>query len=270
MALLNFLDLKLQYSYMERCYSASVYIKATNTTLMGDFHALSPTSHKVSTLMSLLNRAYTHSSSWSSFAVEIDRIEKLMTKNAYPAKFVNNTIRNFVDVCVNGGGGSGGQTDESNLKLLSLQFRGSVTQMFAKKLRSLVDDVRIVYTTTKARNVFGPPKPIKKLEVNFNVVYQYKCPKCNACYIGRTKRLLYHRLGEHRKSAFGEHHLYCENNINILNECFTLIGRAKNFYDLKILEAIFIHTLRPSINTQMVAKGTDNVLSIKLFKFTLI
>ena len=77
---------------MERCYSASVYIKATNTTLMGDFHELYPTSHKVSTLMSLLNRVYTHSSNWSSFAVEIDRIEKLMTKNAYPTKFVNNTI----------------------------------------------------------------------------------------------------------------------------------------------------------------------------------
>ena len=175
---LNFQDLKLQYSYMERCYSASVYIKATNTTLMGDFHALSPTSHKVSTLMSLLNRAYTHSSSWSSFAVEIDRIEKLMTKNAYPTKFVSNLpletllmyASTVVVVVV-------AKPMSQTVKSLSQQFRGSATQIVCKKnYVSLVNDVRTSLHNNKGKKCFWPTQAYQKTGGEFQCSVSVQVP----------------------------------------------------------------------------------------------
>ena len=62
---------------------------------------------------------------------------------------------------------------------------------------ALFPDIHIVYVTTKSKQLLFESKPITKCLVRQQVVYQYICPTCNASYIGRTKRIMYHCYKEH-------------------------------------------------------------------------
>ena len=95
-----FLDLQIKKA--ENVFKTGVYIKPTNTDLVGNFNSLNPKCYKVAAIRALLQRAYSHSSSWSLFASEIHRIQKLFHANGYPMGFINRVVNVFVDNVVNG------------------------------------------------------------------------------------------------------------------------------------------------------------------------
>ena len=104
-----------------------------------------------------------------------------------------------------------------------------------------------------------------------NLVYHYSCLGCKSrSYIGSTSRLLHVRicghkgiscrtlddLGKPEQSAIREHTIVCnglkrkrgkiKDKINENN--FKILAKAKNEFDLRILESLYIRKLRPSLN----------------------
>ena len=82
-----------------------------------------------------------------------------------------------------------------------------------------------------------------------NLVYQINCPGCTASYVGQTARLLQQRFREHMGSRglIKKHFENCgiiptENNVKIL-------GKSKG-EKLLSLEALFIHKLKPALNSK--------------------
>ena len=139
---------------------------------------------------------------------------------------------------------------ETTEKLL-LQYRGPHSLLFKSKLKASLPKLRIIFTTTKYTAFLNLPKSPVQLSSKFKAIYEYSCPSCSATYIGRTKRLLYHRMNEHFKAELGDHHSACKNEVSFY-DCFKIIDTASSFKDLCILETIYILHYKPSLNLSLI------------------
>ena len=92
----------------------------------------------------------------------------------------------------------------------------ALTKSVLRKLRRCckAKDVEFrVLTKTSKVFFFTNTKDKTPLLSQSNVVYQFTCPACNDCYIGKTDRTLYQRTAEHacnKDSAIHDHLISCE------------------------------------------------------------
>ena len=100
------------------------------------------------------------------------------------------------------------------------------------------------------------------------VIYKFTCAECNLCYIGSTKRYWEKRLEEHlhRSALTGSkltgmqvyapmQHMRSDTcpSASMSRDEFTIIGREKNPYLLRVKESIFISTKKPKLNGNMTS-----------------
>ena len=115
-------------------------------------------------------------------------------------------------------------------------------------------ETKIVYTGTKLGSNFQI-KDKTKFDHKHDLVYYVKCPECQEDYIGEIGRRLHERICDHSgkdsKSHMLKHSL--ENNhkkVSFEDFCITQNDYTNSKFKQKILEALFIKELRPSLNTQ--------------------
>ena len=94
-----------------------------------------------------------------------------------------------------------------------------------------------------------------------SVIYEYKCGQCTSGYIGQTGKQLKIRISQHRGRSFRTDQLLTppefsnirnhahENNYPI-HDCNFKILDTCNSFDLRLLESIYIHKKKPSLNDQ--------------------
>ena len=91
------------------------------------------------------------------------------------------------------------------------------------------------------------------------MVYEIECIKCQSKYIGSTIRFLHERAKEHinnAKSSVSRHLEMCNNKtINI-----KIIIKEQDPVNLRLLEAQYIKTRRPSINSRDEYKELRDLL----------
>ena len=110
----------------------------------------------------------------------------------------------------------------------------------------------VVFTMRKLRTVLPSLKPAVDKELRGSVVYQLKCSRCQACYVGQTDRHFCTRLKEHqsRKSQpVYRHFEQCGTKLELENTEF-LAATTRNVVFLETLEALWIEELKPRINTK--------------------
>ena len=84
-----------------------------------------------------------------------------------------------------------------------MQYRGSTTDQFMKKLKDCDAPVQVVLTLRKLRSCLPTLKaPVQKM-LKSDVVYNISCPHCETCYVGTTSRHLATRFAEHRTTTNG-------------------------------------------------------------------
>ena len=104
------------------------------------------------------------------------------------------------------------------------------------------------------------------LSVQANIVYQFKCHKCEALYIGETNRHLRTRIAEHtqssRNSSILNHILNCRDRENIGSDKeFSILCKNFDYYKERIItEALLIKHYKPCLNVQ-----SDSSKNIKIF-----
>ena len=94
---------------------------------------------------------------------------------------------------------------------------------------------------------------IKENHLKSLVVYKIKCETCNQCYIGKTERILTHRIKEHnnskKESAIQTHkRLNPTHQIDASN--IEIIDRADTNFKLMLKEMLHINKQKPELNTQ--------------------
>ena len=135
---------------------------------------------------------------------------------------------------------------------ICLQYRGSVTDQFVRKLYDVEAPVQAVLTLRKLRSTLpslkcGVPSMIKS-----RVIYQITCPQCQLCYVGRTRRHLCIRFGEHKtkkKQPVRKHFMSCIHRKPSEGDVKILATGSGGPLHLAILEALFIREIKPALNT---------------------
>ena len=119
------------------------------------------------------------------------------------------------------------------------------------------EDIRIklIFTPFKI-NTFFSSKDSVISALKSNLVYNFSCAGCNACYIGETERHLSTRINEHlhtdKKSHIYKHLQESERCKELANaDCFSILDYSNTTYQRKIKEALYIKWRKPSLNKQV-------------------
>ena len=133
-----------------------------------------------------------------------------------------------------------------------MQYRGSATDQFLKKLKDCSAPVQVVLTLRKLRSCLPTLKAPVQMMLKSDVVYKISCPRCEACYVGKTSRHLVTRVAEHRTTTMGpvfQHMRTCQIQSTDLN-VKVLWTVMKGGFFLSIMEALYIREMCPSLNTR--------------------
>ena len=193
--------------------------------------------------------------------------------NNYPLHLIQNCISNFLKNIFNSNKKDPPTSD--NIYYVKLPFYGHLSYLVRGKLNRLLKDhfpdssFRFVFTNTYSIKSFFPHKD--KIPVNLlsNIVYQYTCSICKNRYLGSSTRSLRHRIAEHQGvsprsgykittpnySAIRAHCTELKHDFNVDN--FKVVKQARQPSDLRILEALLIHELKPELNNQTNALNLD-------------
>ena len=102
------------------------------------------------------------------------------------------------------------------------------------------------------------------IDLRSSIVYMFKCPSCQARYIGSTNRTFKVRVDEHigqssrtglpcrttSHSAVREHAKVCD--VPVCKDNFEILATC-NSADIRILESLYIKSMSPRLNNMLSA-----------------
>ena len=151
-------------------------------------------------------------------------------------------------------------------------IRKLVSDLFGKRLKNLVEsnfeqvEMNVAFETSKTIGSYFPFKDnVKKKESESYVVYKLACKVCNECYIGKTARILAHRMKEHgtvgSESACQKHVESDEGHYFDFRDV-EIVDRAETDFKLKVKELLHILRQKPSLNTQLNSQSSYNIKTL--------
>ena len=237
-----------------------------------NFHALSPKRYKRSVVAGFVHRIHRACSTWDNFHQSLEKAKGILEKNQYPPNFYEPIISATLTKIHN-------HTEEENEEVrpeeegqnvqmkhrIMLQYRGAPTDQFVKRLKECGAPTQVVLTLRKLKTCIPSLKPTIPKMLKSNVVYKITCPRCEACYVGKTSRHLCIRYGEERTKAVEpvfKHMKKC-GGAKQLNEDHieVLTSVTRGAFHLAIMEALYIREHQPAINTR--DEYRDHELSVK-------
>lgn len=146
-------------------------------------------------------------------------------------------------------------------------------ESFAKRLKAHVNkffpqvEFNVAFKAPNETEKFFPYKDkVKEIEKRSLVVYHLKCKAegCDASYIGKTERILVHRLKEHRTletSSCKQHEL--DNPGHTMGyDQVEILDTAESNFKLLMKELLHILARKPSINKQMNPQSKFNIRTL--------
>ena len=183
------------------------------------------------------------------------------TINKYPINFVENIfeeVRNKQNLPTRDA--SETQNTETSTININLPYAGNKGNQLMRKLNvtlkpKLPDNtsLRITYKSQKLASKFQVKDSVHNKH-KYNCTYYAKCPDDNCDYIGETGRRLEERIIDHNTRDQTSHllkHSREEGHQHVWIPDFKILGsNYSSKFKRKISEALFIKTLKPSLNIQ--------------------
>ena len=258
---LNFLDICI--SRYNNKFETSVYRKPTFTGLTMNFNSFIPKHFKYNLISCLIFRAFKICSSEILFDRELKFLRSLFAKNSFPCNLIDKLFVKTIQklyICKP-------HVPSVHKKdvFICLPYLGNQSFIVRKKLMSLV---RRFYPHVNLKCIFRNSFTIGSLfcfkdrlplMLRTSVIYQFSCGQCPSSYIGQTVKQLKVRISQHKGRSFRTNNLLtCPENSKILEHSLNsghfihehnlkILDNPHNF-DLRILESLWIHKLKPSLN----------------------
>ena len=264
---LSFLDM-LIYRLGTLLYS-TWFMKANDTSLVMNYHALAPRRYKQSVVAGFVHRIHRACSTWENFHASLQKAKRILEQNQYPPEFYEPVIQRALDKIVGVSSASTissgntlneqGETerltdaDPIRKRLIFIEYRGKVTDDYCRALKRIEAPCQPVLTLRKLKTVMPTLKPAIDKKVRNHVVYRITCPRCKSCYISATCRCLDVRFGEHMRPSqpVGKHLRECHvKEQTTLEDVEILASTTRSTQFLFTLEALWQKEERPTINTR--------------------
>ena len=224
----------------DRTLGFSVYRKPTHTDQYLQFDSHQPLEHKLGVLCTLTHRAKTICSTNDDLDKEITHVKKVLSVSGYTrwAWKLPTSKKTSTSTPTNATKSKGHVT---------VPYVRGVTELIARKMRQNGVTVHSKPINTIRGMLVAPKDKVKKKDKS-GTIYQIKCAKCEATYIGETERPLRKRIKEHHRDAspVGAHmtahkHTFSEENVCILH-------RESRWFPRGVQEASFIAAREPALN----------------------
>ena len=259
---LSFLDVLVRREESQIC--TSVFRKDNYTGKGTNFFSFIYPKYKLSSIQTLIHRAFQLCSNNYLFRLEVEFLRKFFTSNNYPVFLFNNLLQKYMDKKFNFN-----PTYASVGKLslhLGMPFIGDKADYMAKELRHLIADFfpyvdpKLFYRSNNRLESWFSLKDKPKNMMRSNIIYSYTCDCCSQSYVGSTAVQLFVRSAQHRgvsfrtglplsnpvKSSIRDHCFNLDHPFNSKN--FKIIDSALAPFDLRILESLHILKIKPPIN----------------------
>jgi hypothetical protein len=280
---LPFLD--TQVNRRSNGYFTTIYRKKTFTGVYLNWTSLTSKKYKLGLIYCLLDRIWKITTDIEQRDLEIKTLKNILLKNQYPDKIIDQEIDKFLKNRIESSNNeninqqtTAKETSEKQKRFIVLPYAGDKSEEFSKRLRKLVNknfpkiDLKVAYTTPNEIGKMFPFKDrISCIEKQSLVIYQISCIDCKAAYIGKTARILEHRIKEHKDSKKKDPsavQLHLKNNPThtIDFENIKILDHADSDYKLKMKEMLYINQLKPLLNTQHNCKFNSQVQTLIIAK----
>ena len=225
-----------------------------------------PSVYKFGLLSTLLFRYFLICSSYAQFHLEVVKFKEIFLNNGYPSGYIDYCIKKFLEKIFTKKVIS--QTVPKKEFQIILPYLGTLSSKTEKRIRSLFKkvipwgNIKLIYKTQCRISQLFRFKDTLPTEIRSHLIYYFKCPSCNAEYIGETVRHSKVRWCEHLglscftdKSVVGiktpiRDHIQA-NGCHASLENFKIIGGDGNQYLLRIKESLFIKHFKTNLNTKV-------------------
>ena len=197
---LSFLDVKI-FRENDK-FVTSVFTKETFSGVYTNVISFIPLEYKFGLVHTLLNRCFNLSSDFLKFHHEVDKLKNILSKNAYPQKFIDKCIQKFLNNMF-----IQRQQIPSVLKKelrITLPYLGKMSQIVKTRLTKTLNKhmkfckLRVIFqTNNRLRNYFRFKDSVHET-LQSNLIYKFLCGSCTASYIGKTYRHFKVRVSEHQ------------------------------------------------------------------------
>jgi hypothetical protein len=242
-------------------YTTTIYRKKTFTGVYLNWSSLTSRRYKISLIRCLAERVWRICSDEKERLVEINKLKVILERNDYPLDIIDRTLNLFIEnkakpkLVVEG--------PQPLKRFLKLPYVSGKCEDYARRLKHLVNknlpqvEFNVAFQAPMTIGKLFPFKDnIKKAEERSLVVYSLKC-SCGHEYIGKTSRILAHRLKEHQtdKTSACKQHVDANKGKNpkcqIDFEKVEILDTADSDNKLKIKELLHILDREPELNKQL-------------------
>ena len=196
--LLSFLDVKIFRENNK--FVTSVFRKEMFSGVYTNFISFIPIEYKFGLVHTLLNRCFNLSSDFLKFHHEVDKLKKILSKNAYPQKFIDKCIQKFLNNMF-----IQRLQIPSVLKkelIITLPYLGKMSQVVKTRLTKSMNKhmkfCKLRVRNNRLRNYFRFKDSIHQT-LRANLIYKFSCRSCTSSYIGKTYRHFKVRVSEHHR-----------------------------------------------------------------------
>ena len=246
--------------------TTSVYRKPTFTGVYTHFHSFLPSCYKFGLMSTILFRYFSICSSYCLFHLEVVEFKKIFLRNGYPLKLIDTCIQRFLNrtfvkkVLVD-------NVPRRKYSIV-LPYLGPLSQKIQRRLKKVFQkliptgEINIVYKTQRRLSHLLRFKDVVPSDLDSHLIYHFKCPSCNAGYVGETRVPHIVRNCQHlgispytEKPMKGGVPTSVTKHI-IAKKCkcslenFSILGRESDYHKRLIKESLFIKLYNYELNGQ--------------------
>ena len=230
-----------------------------------------PSIYKFGLLSTILSRYFSICSSFQLFHLEIVEFKNIFLSNGYSLNFIDVCIQKFMNkIFVKKVIKDTVPQRDYNI---ILPYLGPMSNRIQKRLKNVfqkfihVGKINIVFKTQRRISHFLKFKDMIPSDYASHIIYHFKCPCCNAGYIGETRTHHIVRNSQHLgiseftgkpinsgvPTSVTKH--IKSNNCKCSHSDFTIIGRENDYFRRLIKESLFIkqygYELNPRTSTEL-------------------
>ena len=247
----------------------SVYRKPTFTGVYTHFHSFLPSMYKFGLLSTILFRYFSICSTFQLFHLEVLEFKNIFLRNGYSSKFIDVCIHKFLNkifikkIIVD--------TVPRRDYNIVLPYLGPLSNKIQKRIKNVFQKIiptgtiKVVFKTQRRLAHFFKFKDAIPSDLSSHIIYQFKCPGCNAGYIGETR--VYHKVRNCQHLGISEwtnrptkggvpttitKHILEKKCVCSLDD-FKIIGRETDYRLRLIKESLFIKYFDFELNQQLTS-----------------
>ena len=254
---LPFLDLSINVQPEGNIF-CTWYQKQSDTGTILNYRICAPLQHKKSIIQGTIHRLFRATSNWEALYEALTKNEEVWDRNQYPRHWVGNIVKDTINQLRMkeqrkghryNAGVAVKQQDNTEKQQFVLQYRGNISNEFVKNLNK-IHPVQTIFTTRKLKSCLPSLRSSFERDLQSHVVYELTCNGCKSIYVGQTCRHITTRDAEHAKadSPMGVHAIECNGDKSAFQ--WKILDQCSNQSKLMTLEALYIRTLKPAINSR--------------------